>query len=421
VRYVLARDAKLLNRALGIFVSEIVRHLKRKSGHRPRRDILTGAVTGIQRYGGAINLNPHLHTMALDGVYIRDEEEGTLTWKSLPEPTDDELHEVLDRTRKRIRDFLVRKGFTAFAPDPTEEGQDPPEADLEEPSLFDTVQSSSILEELLLSGSPRRVPMPGRRPMPYLPRPDKPLCVSVDGWSLEAGVRIRKGDREGLERLCRYVTRPPLSQERLELLPDGRVRYGFRRPRPDGSTHLILTPLEFLEKLAAIVPPPYHHLTVYHGILAPNSRTRKLVVPQAAPAPPPESCAPVPCEHPPKEPRRRRESKDEPPSHIQPEPELPRDELRALPVGELVREARRSRDAPVGPGRSSWATLLKRAFALDVLQCPTCKGRREVIAAITEPEAIRKILRCLGHPEDPPRAAPARPLGDPGFEFDQAS
>jgi hypothetical protein len=43
-----------------------------------------------------------------------------------------------------------------------------------------------------------------------------------------------------------------------------------------------------------------------------------------------------------------------------------------------------------------------------------------VLAAITEPEAIRKILRCLGHPEDPPRAAPARPLADPGFEFDQA-
>jgi hypothetical protein len=57
---------------------------------------------------------------------------------------------------------------------------------------------------------------------------------------------------------------------------------------------------------------------------------------------------------------------------------------------------------------------------LDVLQCPTCKGRREVIAAITEPEAIRKILRCLGYSEDPPGAAPARPLGDPGFEFDQA-
>jgi hypothetical protein len=64
--------------------------------------------------------------------------------------------------------------------------------------------------------------------------------------------------------------------------------------------------------------------------------------------------------------------------------------------------------------------LLKRTFALDVLQCPTRKGRREVLAAITEPEAIRKILRCLGHSENPPRAAPARPLADPVFEFDQA-
>jgi hypothetical protein len=233
--------------------------------------------------------------------------------------------------------------------------------------------------------------MPGRRNLPYIPPPDKPYCVSFDGFSLEAGVRIRKGDREGLERLCRYVTRPAFSQERLSLLPDGRVRYELRRPRPDGSTSLVLTPLELLEKLAALVPPPRSHLVVYHGILAPHCRSRRFVVPSGAPA------DDARCAH--RSPR-------------------PRDDDSPDPLPD--REAPRAAEAPAGPGRTDWATLLRRTFALDVLECPRCHGRREVIATITEPEAIRGILRCLGHPLDPPRAAPARPLADPGFEFDQA-
>ncbi len=332
-------DAKLLSRALRIFVSEIVRHLKRKAAHRPARDVLTGAVTGIQRYGGAINLNPHLHTLALDGVYLRDAQTGELTWKSLPEPTDDELHDVLLRTRTRLRRFLVRKGFTAFEPGDTT----PPDPDADETSLFDAVQSSSILEQLTLLGSPRRVPMLGRRELPFIPSPSKPLCAASDGFSLEAGVRIRKGDREGLERLCRYVARPPISQERLELLPDGRVRYGLRRPRPDGSTHLILSPLEFLEKLAALVPPPRHPLTVYHGILAPHSRARKLVVPPTGLQP--EAVEPDLCDHPPKKKRKRR-----------------RRGQQASDASEAydAREAPRSKEAPTSPGRTPWATLLKR-------------------------------------------------------------
>jgi len=238
---------------------------------------------------------------------------------------------------------------------------------------------------------PARPPEP--TPRPWRRRePEKPFCVSWDGFSLEAGVRIRKGDREGLERLSRYVTRPPYSQERLSLLPDGRVRYDFRRARPDGSTGLVLSPLEFLEKLAALVPPPRTHLVVYHGILAPHCRSRRFVVPvSAAPA----------------DDARCGDRQARPPDDGERDP---------LPD----REAPRSQEAPAGPGRTDWATLLKRTFAIDVLECPRCHGRREVLATITEPEAIRGILRCLGHPTDPPRAAPVRPLPSPGLEFDQA-
>jgi hypothetical protein len=123
-------------------------------------------------------------------------------------------------------------------------------------------------------------------PVEPLEPPEKPFSRnSGDGYNVEAGRRIRAGDRAGLERICRYIVRPPFCQERLRLLDDGRVVYKFRRPWPDGSTHLVLDPVELLGKLAALIPPPRSHLLRYHGVLAPNARRRKSVIPAAGRVP----------------------------------------------------------------------------------------------------------------------------------------
>ena len=58
------------------------------------------------------------------------------------------------------------------------------------------------------------------------------------------------------ERLCRYAGRPPVATECLSVLPDGRLLYRLKRRWRDGTTHVILEPLELVEKLAALVPPP---------------------------------------------------------------------------------------------------------------------------------------------------------------------
>ena len=110
LRFRLAKDAKLLSGALGIFVSEVFRHLRRKSGIRPARGVQCGAVTAVQRFGSAMNLNCHYHTIALDGVYVRDPAMGELGFRKLPAPSKEELEEVLRRTVKRIFAFLERKG-----------------------------------------------------------------------------------------------------------------------------------------------------------------------------------------------------------------------------------------------------------------------------------------------------------------------
>ena len=85
-------------------------------------------------------------------------------------------------------------------------------------------------------------------------------------------------DRAGLERLIRYCARPVFAGERLNWLePDQRLVYQLPKPRPDGQTELYLTPLEFLDRLAALIPPPRKHRHRYHGVLAPNSPLRPAV------------------------------------------------------------------------------------------------------------------------------------------------
>ncbi|TMA83012.1 MAG: hypothetical protein E6J72_00995, partial [Deltaproteobacteria bacterium] len=80
--------------------------------------------------------------------------------------------------------------------------------------------------------------------------------------------RFRADDRAGLERLCHYLFRPPLAQERLEMLPGGRVGVTLAHPWSDGTRLLVFDPVEFLEKLAVLIPKPRINLVVYHGILA---------------------------------------------------------------------------------------------------------------------------------------------------------
>ena len=89
-------------------------------------------------------------------------------------------------------------------------------------------------------------------------------------------------DRPGLERLIRYMARPRLASERVEMLPDGRLVYEFKRPWRDGTSRVICTPLEFVEKLLPLVPKPRVHLTRYSGVLGPAAKWRPAIIPPAA-------------------------------------------------------------------------------------------------------------------------------------------
>ena len=149
--------------------------------------------------------------------------------------------------------------------------------------------------------------------------------------------------REKLERLTRYVSRPPVSVERLDLTSQGQVRYCLKTPYRDGTTHIVLEPLDFIARLAALVPPPRGHLTRFHGVFAAHAALRAAIT------------------------------------------------LGGRGAGAQKRAAAPERPTS-DPVRMNWARRLKRVFGIEIEQCARCGGRLKVIASIEEPELIERIL-----------------------------
>ena len=190
-------------------------------------------------------------------------------------------------------------------------------------------------------------------------------CARVSGFSVHAGVGIRAADRKGLERLCRYGSRPPVAADRLARLPDGRLSYRLKTPWSNGATHVLFEPLELVERLAVLVPAPRLNLIRFHGVLAPAAKCRPSIVKASI------------------------------------------SRLDADASCDCETESKPDAARP----NYSWATLMARVFEIDVLECPHCKGRLRILAAIHPPDNTRKILDCL----DLPTRAPPTTAAD--FEY----
>ena len=112
------------------------------------------------------------------------------------------------------------------------------------------------------------------------------LCAHSEGFSLHAALRCAAHERKPLERLCRYTTRPAIANERVRCNAAGQVVLTLKTPWRDGTTPLVMSPLEFMQRLAALVPRPKLHLIRFHGVLAPNAKLRAQVVPKPSPEAP---------------------------------------------------------------------------------------------------------------------------------------
>ena len=175
--------------------------------------------------------------------------------------------------------------------------------------------------------------------------------------------------------------------ERLEPLADGRRLYRFKRPWRDGTTHIVMEPLELLEKLSALVPAPRAHLTRYAGVLAPAAQWRPRIVAESSAI---ESTA-------------LQATADAPEAATSPPDATAASAATATTLGGSPPPGSRRH------GRNyTWADLMKRVWFFDVLECLRCLGRMKIVAAIHSPDAIRKILDCLGLPSRAPPITPAR-------------
>jgi len=345
VRMLCAFRPDALSLTIGAFIRTVFAFQRR----RARRAGLAadggrcGAVTVVQRYGSACELNVHLHSIVLDGVYV-DESDGRPGFRPLPAPTTAELHAVTARVARKVLRVLRRRGL------------------LDETVLEDAAADEPALTGLLAESvafPSARIVDPGRA----RPATDPAWLGSVAGFNLHAGVALSALDRDGRERLCKYLLRPPLSDDRLSLREDGRVALQLKTPWRDGTVALLFTPEQFVARLAALVPRPGKNLVRYHGVLAPNARARAEIVPSAR---------------------------------------QPGDDGGASP---------RAPVAPAPPKARTgryllWHELLRRVFAIDVLECPKCGGRLRLLCTVHDGFSGRRYLRGVSAQAPPAEARP---------------
>lgn len=378
LRLALAKDTALLSAVVRIQAAEISRLMRRLGEERGVRQGATGMVAAIQLFGGSINLNPHNHLLSLDGVYHNDGERAVFT--EVRAPSDAEVAEVVLRIQKRVMRTLERRGLLRDPLDARDPGQEDPITSCGQLSL--RVGKLGRVDEhgnVLPDDDDARFGKRGKR-----------LCADIDGWNLHAAVTVRADDDVGRESLCRYIVRHPISLQRLSLTRDGRVAYAIKYPRGN-KTHLLMQPVQFLARLASLIPPPRHPLVRYFGVLSSASKWRQHVVPMP-----------------------KAESKRDKPLSSE-----PRTDNKIDVAVTLAAVAANDAKQPGGePGQRSepthrgaiqaasnyvdWATLLRRVFDVDSLACARCGGRLRIIATITEQPAICAILDSLGITSTPP-------------------
>ncbi len=192
-------------------------------------------------------------------------------------PTIEELSSLVHQLSHRVTRVLEKKGWLQRDDENTYLLLD---AIDQEDDALGQLQGHSITYRIAMG------PQKGRKVFTLQslpPRLDTPRVsdrvAKQAGFSLHAGVMAEAHQRDVLERLCRYISRPAVSEKRLALTSNGKVRYELKTPYRDGTTHVFFDLLDFMARLATLVPKPRVNLTRFHGIFAPNSKHRALITP----------------------------------------------------------------------------------------------------------------------------------------------
>ena len=369
LRFPLAFDGALLGEVLRIFTDTVGAWYRQRQSTDGRHLGQCGAVTAIQRASSDLRLNPHFHTLFIDGVYVPDQGGGPPVFYPTPPPSPDDIEAVVHRTARRVVKYLEKRGVIApaTAPGDGEITVVVDESVADKDPLLGRLLTAACAGAAPAGPAYRRVPVRLGGGRGAEPRAMGKLCAQELGFNLHAARRVAAEDKQGRESLCRYILRPPGANQRVHELPENLVRLDFKRPWSDGTNSVTLDAVAFIARLAAIVPPPKRHVVRYFGILSSHSKVRSQVVP--------------------------------PPAATAPEVAPVEAEVAAKP--KVRNSGRRSKYIP-------HRELLKRTFGVD-LQCQKCQGPLRLIALVKSEATIKKILGAMGLPTEGPRRARARP------------
>jgi hypothetical protein len=245
----------------------------------------------VQRFSSALTLSPHFHSLIPDGAWYKDEQGRLHFVEELP-PTTGDIEDLVVEVAERCERWLTEQGFGEH------DQQDDPDPD----------DAQMLLQAASAAGRTALGQRAGRRAKRIQVHRGRvyelpPRCAVCDGYrarqptrcargltvptgrqdsrpaALHAGVRVAPRDRAGLERLSRYISRPPPGRERLEEQPDGSILLRLKTPWSDGTAALQPSRSELLQRIIALIPPPSNNESLYHGVFSPNHAWISEIVP----------------------------------------------------------------------------------------------------------------------------------------------
>lgn len=329
MRYWLQTNKKLYSKIHALLIREIHRHYTNKAKSSGIKGSTPGSISFTQRWGSALNLNPHAHVLCADGVYTWVN--GKPRWNNMEKITDQEVSDLITKISQSVMLFLRKQGYLDKDGDVVQN----PLAD----GLFQENAALSLATQ-----------------------------NSVNGFSLHANTAFNTLQREPLRKLIEYIARGPLSNERLQIDNDGKVQLQLKTKWSDGTTHLLFTPGEFIEKLTALIPLPKSHLVRWAGVFAPNSKYRKEIT-------------------------------------------LKPDVKKGFQF--------KGDDEKGGLKNYSWSKMLAQVFKIDVTKCESCGADMVALGSVKDRDQIKRYLNHIGLDPDPPPMAPARSWQE-SLDFDQS-
>jgi hypothetical protein len=259
LRFLLARNPEFLRKSLAIFHRAINQHYEKKANKLKLKNPKVGAITVVQRFGGALNLNVHFHTIYTDGVFYKNQNNQQIFYEIIPSHAEIEKLTNLLKTRltRLIQKFEIHSDYDD-------------QSDIQAPSIQNRDENFQLPLKIGKHSDPPFQDFKGIR------------CAFEDGFSLHANVKILAHQRAELERLCRYILRGPLAKDRINY-EQNKVRLKLKTPYADGTTHLQFTPEQFIKRIIALIPQPRQNLIRYIGVFGARHKNREVITSLAKP------------------------------------------------------------------------------------------------------------------------------------------